>query len=59
MNNVFAAETAVFLKLQPFGILLFVFRAAVVDSMALGAFELNIFSHLFSIYSTSHKEQKR
>ena len=48
MNNVLATETAVFFKLQPLGILLFVFRAAVIDSMALGAFELNIFSHLFS-----------
>jgi hypothetical protein len=41
----FATEATILLQLEPFGMLLLILGAAVIDPMALGTFKLDIFTH--------------
>lgn len=50
MNGAFFAKTAVLFKLDPVGIVLFVFRRIVIALFALGAFERN--SYVFRFHKT-------
>jgi hypothetical protein len=50
VSSVLPAKTAILLQLNPFWLLLLIFRAAIIDPIAFFALKLNIFTHGFLLF---------